>query len=449
MVDFRIMAKQANTFEEFKLNKQLLMAIAEMGYKDPSPIQQKAIPLISAGHDLMGIAQTGTGKTAAFVLPLLMKIKYAQGMDPRALILAPTRELAMQIDENIRALSAHSDIRHTSVYGGTGTKGQIETIRAGVDILTATPGRFMDLYKLGEIKLKHIKTLVLDEADKMMDMGFMPQIRNILEVLPVKRQNLLFSATMPDKVLKLSEEFLEFPESVEVTPQATPVETVDQVVYQVPNFKTKINLLFYLLQDEEKFNKVIVFAKTKETANNIFRFLSRKAEGEMRVIHGNKDQNARINAMEAFRQGEVRVLVATDVAARGIDITQVSHVINFDVPVVYEDYVHRIGRTGRASHTGSAITFANAAEAYHLRQIESMIRQQIPQQPLPGDLEIPATSFEESQEMARAIDDQRKKEDPTFQGAFHEKKIRKNNMSKNSLKKYKKVGKRNIKQRRG
>lgn len=418
------MGKENKTFEDFKLNKQLLEAIAEQGYEEPSPIQQKAIPLILAGHDLMGIAQTGTGKTAAFVLPLLMKIKYAQGMDPRALILAPTRELAMQTHENIKKLSLYCDIRYACIYGGTGTKAQIEAIRGGIDILTATPGRFLDLYKLGEINLKKINTLVLDEADKMMDMGFMPQIRNILEVLPVKRQNLLFSATMPEKVLTLSEEFLEFPETVEITPQSTPVETVDQVLYKVPNFRTKINLLHYLLQDEQEFNKVIVFVKTKEAANNIFHFLERKVKGEVRVIHGNKDQNTRINAMEAFRQEDnaIRLLVATDVASRGIDIQQVSHVINFDVPVVYEDYVHRIGRTGRANQSGSAITFVNPAEEFHLTQIEKVIRQHILEKPLPTELEIVPTKFEESQAIAKAIDAQRMKADPTYKGAFHEKK---------------------------
>lgn len=418
------MGKENKTFEDFKLNKQLLEAIADQGYEEPSPIQQKAIPLILAGHDLMGIAQTGTGKTAAFVLPLLMKIKYAQGMDPRALILAPTRELAMQTHENIKKLSLYCDIRYACIYGGTGTKVQIEAIRGGIDILTATPGRFLDLYKLGEINLKKINTLVLDEADKMMDMGFMPQIRNILEVLPVKRQNLLFSATMPEKVLTLSEEFLEFPETVEITPQSTPVETVDQVLYKVPNFRTKINLLHYLLQDEQEFNKVIVFVKTKEAANNIFHFLERKVKGEVRVIHGNKDQNTRINAMEAFRQEDnaIRLLVATDVASRGIDIQQVSHVINFDVPVVYEDYVHRIGRTGRANQSGSAITFVNPAEEFHLTQIEKVIRQHILEKPLPAELEIVPTKFEESQAIAKAIDAQRMKADPTYKGAFHEKK---------------------------
>ncbi len=423
------MDNPTSTFEDFKLNKQLLSAIKENGFETPSPIQTKAIPLIMAGHDLLGIAQTGTGKTAAFVLPLLMKLKYAQGSNPRAVILAPSRELAMQIDQNIESLAKFTDLRHACLYGGTGTKLQAEALEKGVDLITATPGRLLDLYKTGNLILKEVKTLILDEADKMMDMGFMPQIRNILEVLPVKRQNLLFSATMPERVVTLSEEFLEFPEKVEIAPQASTIETVDQFYYKVPNFRTKINLLQYLLLDERAFNKVIIFAKTKETANNIFKFISRKVEGEVRVIHGNKDQNARINAMDAFKNEEIRILVATDVASRGIDVSHVSHVINFEIPVVYEDYVHRIGRTGRANNTGVAISFVNAAEEYHLQKIEKMIRMAIPEKSIPKDVKVEATDFEESQAIAKLIDSQKIKEDPTFKGAFHEKK-KKNDYSR-------------------
>lgn len=431
------MSEVNSGFEVFKLNKQLLDAVKSQGFEVPTPIQQKAIPLILAGHDMLGIAQTGTGKTAAFVLPLLMKIKYAQGLNPRALILAPSRELAMQIDQNITELAINLDIRHLSIYGGIGPKSQIEAIGKGVDILVATPGRLLDIYKRGELILKEIKTLVLDEADKMMDMGFMPQLRQILEIIPVKRQNLLFSATMSEKVLKLSEEFLEFPEVAEVAPQATTVETVDQILYKVPNFQTKINLLQLMLQDQAEFNRVIIFTKTKGNADNLYKFLSRKSMGEIRVIHANKGQNTRINAMEAFKEGEVRILVTTDVASRGIDIDRVSHVINFDVPLVYEDYVHRIGRTGRAHNLGQAITFANPAEQYHLEKIQKLIRQQIPEVPLPPELKIEKTSFTEQQEMAREIDKQKKKENPEFQGAFHEKKKLKFATGKKSGKKKK------------
>ena len=265
-------------FEDFELNKQLLNAVAEAGYTQPTPIQQKAIPMILQGHDVLGIAQTGTGKTAAYLLPLLMKIKYAQGMHPRCLILAPTRELAMQIDEAITELAKYTDIRHTAIYGGLGPKPQIERIKNGLDILVATPGRFMDLYLNGTIITKQIAYMILDEADKMMDMGFMPQIRKVLEIIPRKRKNLLFSATFPEKVERLSSEFLEAPMRIEVTPQATTAETVKQSLYEVPNFITKLNLLANLLQNEE-IKRAIVFTRTKTVADNVFKFLGRKIVG--------------------------------------------------------------------------------------------------------------------------------------------------------------------------
>ena len=416
------MSPKIETFSDFKLNKQLYSAIAEAGFEVPTEIQQKAIPLILDGHDLIGIAQTGTGKTAAYLLPLLMKLKYTQGTDPRTLILAPTRELAVQINEEVSRLSLFLDISHAVIFGGTGSKQQKNDLRDGANLLVATPGRFLDLYHEGVIRTREIKTMVLDEADKMMDMGFMPQIRNILEVIPVKRQNLLFSATMPDKVLTLSEEFLDFPVTVEISPQATPAASVKQLLYEVPNFKTKINLLEYLFTNDETLKKVIVFAKTKKNANNLYKFINRKINDKVRVIHGNKDQNTRLNAFRDFRNGGIDVLVSTDVVARGVDISQVSHVINFDVPLVYEDYVHRIGRTGRANKRGIAMTFANPAEIYHIKKIEEIIREDIPRLPLPDAVSIETTEMEERQTMAREIDHQRRKEDPNFAGAFHPKK---------------------------
>jgi ATP-dependent RNA helicase RhlE len=414
-----------NKFELFKLNRQLLNAIEEAGYTEPTPIQEQAIPLALAGQDILGIAQTGTGKTAAYTLPLLMRIKYAQGTDPRALILAPTRELAMQISEAIIQLSKYTDIRTAVLFGGVGAKSQIDSIRRGVDIIVATPGRFMDLYLREEIVVKHINVMILDEADKMMDMGFMPQIRRFLEILPRKRQNMLFSATFSDKVERLSFEFLEYPTRIEVTPQATTADMVTQVLYELPNFRTKINLLSYLLKDEEVFKRVLIFTRSREVAGQVHSYLLNGGvvkENALRVIHANKGQNTRTNAMDAFREGSVRVMVATDVVARGIDITEVSHVINFDVPLIYEDYVHRIGRTGRANTVGQAITFLTEADEYHIAKIEKMIRMEIPRVQLPEELEIFKTPVDERQMMLREIDNQKRKEDPTFLGAFHEKK---------------------------
>lgn len=407
---------------DFKLNKQLLQAIEEAGFGAPTEIQQKCIPLILGGQHVIGIAQTGTGKTAAYMLPLLMKIKFAQGTDPRALILVPTKELAVQIYAHASALSKYTDLRLLALYGGVGPKTQIEEIKKGVDILISTPGRFMEIYLRNELPAKQIKTLVLDEADRMMDMGFMPQLRRIFEVLTPKKQNLLFSATFSERIEKLSQEFLEFPAKVEVTPQATTASQVEQEVYHIPNLRTKINFLEYLLTNTDEFNRVMIFARTKEDADNVFKFIDRKKLGPARVIHSNKGQNSRINAMNEFKEGHLRILVATDVASRGIDVEKVSHVINFDVPAVYEDYVHRIGRTGRAFQEGKAITFVTKAEQYHIGRIEKIIREKIPVKKLPDAIVIEETPFEEAQEIAREIDRQKRREDPEYRGAFHDRK---------------------------
>lgn len=426
---------QQRTFDDFNFNKQIRTAIEETGYSEPTPIQIKAIPPILSGQDVMGIAQTGTGKTAAFVWPILMKLKYAQGMNPRALILSPTRELAMQIDGNIRQLAKYTDLRTVVLYGGLGPKTQKAELEKGVDIIVATPGRFLDLYLEQYIVTKQLQVLVMDEADKMMDMGFIGKLHRILEVVPRKRQNLLFSATMGELVHKIAGDFLEFPTIVEVTEQATPAQTVNQSIYHVSNLKTKINLLQYLLKDDETFHRLIVFCKTRVVADSVYKFLERRyGTDDVRVIHANKGQNTRINSINAFKEGHIRILVATDVAARGLDVSNVSHVINFDVPIVIEDYVHRIGRTGRATNTGDAITFCNPAEEYYVRKIEKLIRQSIPVVDIPTGVFVEETGFDERQEIARQIDGQKKKENPDFQGAFHEKKASNAKASKSARK---------------
>lgn len=420
---FDYLCEMQASFEDFKLNKQLLNAIAEAGYTTPTEIQQKAITPTLSGQDIMGIAQTGTGKTAAFVLPLLMQLKYAQGDDPRALILSPTRELAMQIEEHIQMFSRYLDLRTVLLYGGLGPRSQKEALKKGCDIIVATPGRFLDLYLDGDVSTKSLKFLVMDEADKMMDMGFIGKIHRILEVVPRKRQNLLFSATMSELVRKIAGDFLAFPTVIEVTEQATPAQTVTQHLYRVPNLKTKINLLAHLVEDDEAFHRVIVFCKTRVVADHVFNFLVRRFGNEnVRVIHSNKGQNTRINSINSFKAGEVRFLVATDVAARGLDVSNVSHVINFDVPIVIEDYVHRIGRTGRAFNKGNAITFCNPAEEYYIGKIEKLIRQSIPTSDIPAGVFVEETPFKERQSIAREIDMQKRKENPDFKGAFHEKK---------------------------
>ena len=410
------------SFEELKIAKSILKSLDDIGFKTPTPIQEEAIPRINSGINVVGVAQTGTGKTAAYLLPLLSKIQKPEGKDPRVLILVPTRELSIQVGEDIAELTAWSELRHAAVFGGVGWTKHAELLVPGIDVLVATPGRLMDLYLAGALSLKRIKYLVIDEADRMLDLGFLPQLRKLFEVLPPKRQNLLFSATFSTDVEKLVEEFLDFYEKLDIAPSATPVQEVNQVAYKVPNYRSKLNFLKHLLADEDKFNRVVIFVKTKDHADDVFKVVRRKVEGEIRILHSNKGQNARINAIQAFKQGDVRILITTDVSARGMDASKVSHVINFDVPPDYEDYVHRIGRTARAGNKGDAITFIDPSEEWHWKKIEELIRTNIPLADIPADVEVIETSYDERQLQLREIDRQRKIDDPSFQGAFHQKK---------------------------
>lgn len=409
------------TFEELKLTRQFLDAIQELGYESPSEIQEKVIPRVLGGQDVIGIAQTGTGKTAAYVLPLLQLLKYPQGDEPRALILVPTKELVVQVEEQIQCLCKYTELRYVALYGGVGPKTQIEKIKSGVDIIVATPGRFLEIYAKRVIIPKKIKHMVLDECDRMMDMGFWPQLRDIQEKIPQKKQQLLFSATFPEKVERIADNFLLFPSRVEVTPQATPATTVEQRVYMVPNFKTKLNVLMHLLEGEEM-KRVMVFVRTKADATSMGKFMERSNVGEIRFLNSNIGQNSRMNAIKEFKDGNVRILVSTDVTARGIDVFEVSHVVNFQVPSHYEDYVHRIGRTGRAFKTGVAISFVDMSEEYHLTNIQKIIRQTIPVLEIPDEVKIEKTEPEEKQNQLREIDRQKRLENPEFKGAFHEKK---------------------------
>ena len=412
-----------NSFNDFKLNRQLLNAVSDLGYLVPTNIQQKAIPVILGGQDVIGIAQTGTGKTAAYLLPVLRLLNYAQENSPRALVLVPTRELSIQVGNALKELTKYTDLRYAVVFGGQGAKEQIAAINEGIDILVASPGRFLDLYLAGHIQTKKIKYLILDEAERLMDKSFISQFHRILEVVPRKRQNLLFSATMSDLVKKISGDFMAFPIEINIAPEVRTAETVSQVVYELPNIKTKINLLNFLFKDES-YRKVIVFCKTKAIASDIGKYMERVyGIHHVRIIHGNKTQQTRINAMQAFREDEqLRFLITTDLASRGLDIPDVSHVINFDVPIIYEDYVHRIGRTGRAFKTGASLTFVTPADEYHLQKIQELIKQRIEKVQLPEKVGVLTTPFEERQEMLREIDRQKRKEDPDFRGAFHDKK---------------------------
>jgi ATP-dependent RNA helicase RhlE len=410
-------------FEELRITRQFLNAIEEMGYSETTEIQEQAIPRILAGQDIIGIAQTGTGKTAAYVIPLLQHLRYAQGEDPRCLILVPTKELVLQVEKTIESLCKYTDLRWVALYGGIGPKQQAATLTQGVDVIVATPGRLLEMYANGNVILRKVKHVVLDECDRMMDMGFWPQLRDVQEKMPQKKQHLLFSATFPDKVQRLADNFLLFPTRIEITPQATPASTVQQFVYEVPNLRMKLALLEHLLKSPE-FARVMIFVKTKENATQIFKYLERKELGEIRLLHSNKAQNARLNAMSDFRSGDVQILISTDVSARGIDVFEVSHVINFNVPSHYEDYVHRIGRTGRAFKTGVAMSFMDVSEKYHIEKIERLIRQHIERLPLPESIEQFETPKPEFQDQMREIDRQKRLENPEFKGAFHEKKFK-------------------------
>lgn len=426
-----------SNFSDLGLNRQICDAVEQMGYSEPTSIQKKSIPIILNGQHVIGIAPTGTGKTAAFVLPILRKLNYAQGDIPRCVIFLPTKELAHQVYEKTVEFAANTDLRAVKLIGGAGIVAQRNSLSEGCDIIIATPGRFFDLYRDGHIVLKQIQIMVLDEADKMMDMGFLPQLNQILEVLPRKKQHLLFSATFHEKVEALSADFLDFPVKIEVKQEARTVNTVHQQVYHLPNYKTKCNLLLHLLE-EESLKKVLVFCRTKETAGNLEKFLSRKNVGEWRVIHANKDQNTRLKAYKDFQADEVRGLVTTDIAARGIDIEDISHVINFELPVMYEEYIHRVGRTGRAKKQGTCISFTSPVEKYHFAKIEELIGLKVENLAIPSSVEVEDTSKEERQNYNRELDRLKQKDNPEYKGAFHERKgANKKGINKRALKAYK------------
>jgi ATP-dependent RNA helicase RhlE len=358
------------SFSSLGLGPKLFQSIADAGYTTPTPIQSAAIPRVLAGRDLIGIAQTGTGKTAAFVLPLLERIMARpQSRSPRALIVAPTRELALQIDEHVRILGKHHGIRCATIFGGVGESPQIAALRRGTDVIVATPGRLLDLMGSRHVDLSHIEIAVLDEADRMLDMGFLPQIRRVVQALPKQRQTLLFSATLSRDIEKITAEFLRNPETVEIGRRSNPAETVAQFLYPVPKSR-KVDLLIHLLRDEN-LDSVLVFSRTKHGADKIVRKLQ-AAKVNAAALHSNRSQSQRVAALDAFKSGRVRVLVATDIASRGIDVEGISHVINFDFPMHAEDYVHRIGRTGRADAVGDAISFVTPDDESSVRDLAKM-----------------------------------------------------------------------------
>jgi len=376
------------TFDELNLAPAILKAVHETGYETPTPIQAQAIPAVLEGHDLLAGAQTGTGKTAAFTLPMLHRL--SQGTAPknkfggkgiRALVLTPTRELAAQVEESVREYGKYLDINSTVVFGGVGMNPQIDRIKRGVDILVATPGRLLDLQQQGFLDLSTVEVLVLDEADRMLDMGFIHDVKKVLALVPKDKQSLLFSATFSDEIRDLANTLLKNPQSIQVTPRNTTVQRITQVIHPVGRGKKK-QVLLHIIQ-QHNWSQVLVFTRTKFGANNVAEFLTKNGVQAM-ALHGNKSQSARTQALAGFKSGDIRALVATDIAARGIDIDDLPHVVNYEIPNVSEDYVHRIGRTGRAGATGEAVSLVCMDEEGFMMEIERFTKQQIPVQVIEG-----------------------------------------------------------------
>ena len=412
------------TFDELNINKHLSRALADMEFEYPTPIQEQAFSVIMSGKNVVGIAQTGTGKTLAYLLPILRQLNFSKQRDPRVLILAPTHELVIQIWNEIKKLTEYSNLRSLGVFGGTSMNKQKQAVYDGCDILIATPGRLLDLSYSGVLSLKAIQKLVIDEVDEMMSLGFRTQLNNILEMLPPKRQNLLFSATLTTDVEELIEKHFNYAVRVEIAPHGTPIEKIKQLAFHIPNFDSKVSLLEIILEDDI-LQKVLVFVKTKKMADRLFEKITVKYPEQIGVIHSNKAHNTRMNAVRKFEDGTHRILIATDVIARGMDIQDVTHIINFDLPETQGDYIHRIGRTGRADKDGVAISFINNVEKQYQIEIEELMGMEIPIMELPEDVVI-STIFSDDEipsEEKPVVKHYMKEPDMSqSQGAFHEKK---------------------------
>ena len=376
-----------HTFKDFKIKKQLQNALSDLGHEKPTPIQEESFSPIMGGFDFVGIAQTGTGKTIAYLLPILQELKYSDQQNPRVLILVPTRELVIQIVGQIEKLTPYISLRVVGVFGGTNNMStQKQAVNEGVDIIVGTPRRLYDLTLTNVLRLKSIKKLVIDEVDIMLDFGYKTQLKNIFHYLPIKRQNILFSATMTNYIDELADEFLVNPIKKTISISGTPLENISQESYAVRNFYTKVNLLNHLLQDREEFSKVLIFVGTKTNANRLFEILD--FQSEISVIHASKEQNYRTKSIENFKDGTRRILIATDVISRGIDIEDITTVINLDTPLYPENYMHRIGRTGRAERKGRSILLYTDKEAVLKDAIESLMNYSIPALEFPEEVEV-------------------------------------------------------------
>ncbi|NNF86392.1 MAG: DEAD/DEAH box helicase [Winogradskyella sp.] len=411
------------TFQELNLKTPLYNALDDLGFKHPTPVQSQSFGPVASGKDVVGIAQTGTGKTFAYLLPILRDLKYSRQENPRVLILVPTRELVVQVVQEAEKLSKYINNRILGVYGGTNINTQKREVAQGLDILVATPGRLYDLAVSRVLQLKSIQKLVIDEVDVMLDLGFRHQLMNIFDILPQRRQNIMFSATMTADVDQLISDFFINPERISIAVSGTPLENIKQLSYEAPNFYTKLNLLEHLLAEKDIYTKILIFVGTKKMADRLFEMLNEIFPNEVSVIHSNKTQNYRLRSIEEFENGEQRLLVATDVMARGLDIDDISHVINFDTPEYPENYMHRIGRTGRADKEGVSILLSTKNEMDNKLKIEDLMQLKIETLEIPEAVTISNELIEEERPVIKEHYNPIKKTDEDAPGpAFHEKK---------------------------
>jgi len=408
------------TFEQFNLPKSVQKAIDDLGFTTPTPIQEKTFSVIMSGRDMMGIAQTGTGKTFAYLLPLLKLYKFIPGHTPKIVILVPTRELVVQVVEEVEKLTKYMSVRTVGIFGGVNINTQKTTIYQGCDILVGTPGRIMDLTLDNVIRFEEMQKLVIDEFDEMLNLGFRTQLTAILAMMPKKRQNILFSATMTDEVDAILNDYFDYPQEVTLSASGTPLENIQQVAYNAPNFNTKVNLLKHLLQENEDMSRVLIFVNNKKISDMLHVRIDEDFADQFGVIHSNKSQNYRLSTMASFQEGNLRGLITTDIMARGLDISNITHVINFEMPAMPELYMHRIGRTGRADKTGTAISFIAPREEEAKVEIEVLMNMELPIEVFPEEVEVSAKLIEPEKER-QVVKFLMKKKTLDGDGAFQEK----------------------------
>ncbi|WBL26836.1 DEAD/DEAH box helicase [Zunongwangia sp. HGR-M22] len=409
------------SFQDLNLNTPLRNALEDLNFQKPTPIQEQAFAPIMSGKDVVGIAQTGTGKTFAYLLPMLRMLKFSTQKNPRILIMVPTRELVVQVVEEIEKLTAYINVRVAGIYGGVNINTQQQELMRGLDIVVATPRRLYDLVLRRAVQLKSIQRFVIDEVDVMLDLGFKFQVNNIVELLPANRQSIMFSATMTETVEQMISENFKSPEKISIAVSGTPLENIDQQKYLIPNFNTKANLLKHLLADKETYKKILIFISDKRIADRLFESLGQKFAGEVSLVHTGKSQNYRLKNVSDFNEGLSRIMIATDVMARGLDIEDVSQVINFDTPNYPENYMHRIGRTGRAEKKGQAILFTTEKELDSLKAIEDLMNMEIPSMEIPAEVKISNELIPEERPREIEINNPNKQIDEAGP-AFHEKK---------------------------